>query len=136
MNYLMKGNFIPLIKEAVRKSTLATLKTVLLFHGIFKKIISLPVIFYRKFISHLKITPSCRFTPSCSKYALDALEEWGVIIGISLTLWRIIRCNPFSKGGYDPVPKNKLKEKLKSNLKIINETEKEKKKKRKYPPEE
>lgn len=64
--------------------------------------------FYRKFISPLK-KPCCRFTPSCSQYALDAVREWGVFFGISLAIWRILRCNPFSAGGYDPVPKNPLK---------------------------
>lgn len=64
--------------------------------------------FYRRFISPLK-KPSCRFTPSCSQYALDAVREWGVLFGISLAIWRILRCNPFSAGGYDPVPKNPLK---------------------------
>ena len=64
--------------------------------------------FYRKFISPLK-KPCCRFTPSCSQYALDAVREWGVCFGISLAIWRILRCNPFSAGGYDPVPKNPFK---------------------------
>ena len=64
--------------------------------------------FYRKFISPLK-KPCCRFTPSCSQYAIDAVREWGVFFGISLAIWRILRCNPFSAGGYDPVPKNPFK---------------------------
>ena len=62
--------------------------------------------FYRKFISPLK-KPCCRFTPTCSQYALEAFDEWGLIIGLLLTVWRILRCNPFCKGGYDPVPKRK-----------------------------
>lgn len=64
--------------------------------------------FYRRFISPLK-KPCCRFTPSCSQYAIDAVREWGVCFGISLAIWRILRCNPFSAGGYDPVPKNPFK---------------------------
>ena len=64
--------------------------------------------FYRKFISPLK-KPCCRFTPTCSQYALDAVREWGVLFGISLAIWRILRCNPFSAGGKDPVPKNPFK---------------------------
>ena len=64
--------------------------------------------FYRRFISPLK-KPSCRFTPSCSQYAIDAVREWGVLFGISLAIWRILRCNPFSAGGYDPVPENPFK---------------------------
>lgn len=45
----------------------------------------------------------CRFTPSCSQYTYDAIEKYGVIHGSIQGLWRILRCNPFSKGGYDPV---------------------------------
>lgn len=62
---------------------------------------------YQKYLSPLKGQPCCRFTPSCSEYAVQALTEWGVIIGLILALWRIIRCNPYSKGGYDPVPRRK-----------------------------
>ena len=62
---------------------------------------------YQKYLSPLKGGGSCRFTPTCSAYAIDALTEWGLIVGILLTVWRILRCNPFSRGGYDPVPKRK-----------------------------
>ena len=58
---------------------------------------------YRKFISPLK-PPCCRFTPTCSAYALEAFKKRGFFVGFILTIWRILRCNPFSKGGYDPVP--------------------------------
>ncbi|MBP3387062.1 MAG: membrane protein insertion efficiency factor YidD [Clostridia bacterium] len=58
---------------------------------------------YRKFISPLK-KPSCRFTPTCSQYALEAFREHGAIYGLFLTCDRILRCNPYSLGGYDPVP--------------------------------
>ncbi|MGM9652332.1 MAG: membrane protein insertion efficiency factor YidD [Eubacteriales bacterium] len=64
----------------------------------------LPIRFYRRFISPLK-PPCCRFTPTCSQYAVDAVREWGILIGFALSLWRVLRCNPFSRGGYDPVPK-------------------------------
>lgn len=69
----------------------------------------LPVKLYRRYLSPLKITPSCRFTPSCSQYAIDAVREWGIAVGTVLALFRLIRCNPFSKGGYDPVPNNFFK---------------------------
>ncbi|MBQ5747067.1 MAG: membrane protein insertion efficiency factor YidD [Clostridia bacterium] len=58
---------------------------------------------YRKFISPL-FPPCCRFTPTCSQYAIEAFEKHGAFKGLFLTLWRILRCNPFCKGGYDPVP--------------------------------
>jgi putative membrane protein insertion efficiency factor len=58
--------------------------------------------FYRKFISPL-FPPCCRFSPTCSKYGLEAVERFGTK-GILLAIWRIFRCNPFCKGGYDPVP--------------------------------
>ncbi len=51
----------------------------------------------------------CKFIPSCSTYAIDALNEYGVIKGGFLSIKRIIRCNPFSKGGYDPVKKRRKK---------------------------
>lgn len=59
--------------------------------------------FYRKFISPFK-KPCCRFTPTCSEYAVEAFEKYGVIKGLYLSVKRILRCNPFCKGGYDPVP--------------------------------
>lgn len=65
---------------------------------------------YQKFISPPK-PPCCRFSPTCSQYAIEAFREWGFICGLGLTVWRIIRCNPFGRGGYDPVPKRKRKNK-------------------------
>lgn len=44
----------------------------------------------------------CRFTPSCSQYSIDAINKYGPIVGLIKTSWRILRCNPFNKGGYDP----------------------------------
>ena len=59
--------------------------------------------FYQKFISPMK-KPCCIYYRSCSKYAYEAYEKYGFFKGTYLTVWRILRCNPFSKGGYDPVP--------------------------------
>ena len=59
--------------------------------------------FYRKAISPCR-PPCCRFTPTCSQYALEAIEKYGALKGGLLSLWRVLRCNPFCKGGYDPVP--------------------------------
>ena len=63
---------------------------------------------YRKFISPLK-PPCCRFTPTCSAYALEAFQKRGFFAGLILTVWRILRCNPFGRGGYDPVPERGFK---------------------------
>lgn len=60
--------------------------------------------FYKKYLSPLKGHATCVYTPTCSTYAIEALEKYGVIKGGLLAIWRILRCNPFSKGGYDPVP--------------------------------
>ena len=59
---------------------------------------------YRKYLSPLKGRPCCRFYPSCSQYAIDAFSEWGALRGLGLSVWRILRCNPFGKFGFDPVP--------------------------------
>ena len=59
---------------------------------------------YQKFISPLKRSPTCRFTPTCSAYAIEAFQKRGFFVGSILTAWRLLRCNPFCKGGYDPVP--------------------------------
>lgn len=60
--------------------------------------------FYRRYMSGMKGHPTCKYFPTCSQYAIEALEKYGVIKGGLLAVWRILRCNPFSKGGYDPVP--------------------------------
>ena len=58
---------------------------------------------YRKYLSPLKST-RCPYFPTCSEYGLEAVEKYGVFNGGMLALWRILICNHFSKGGYDPVP--------------------------------
>lgn len=59
--------------------------------------------FYRRSISP-GLPPACRFFPTCSEYALEAIERYGALKGGWMAFWRILRCNPFSRGGYDPVP--------------------------------
>ena len=61
---------------------------------------------YQRYISPLK-RPCCRFTPTCSEYAVEAYRTRGFFVGTVLTVWRLLRCNPFCKGGYDPVPPKK-----------------------------
>lgn len=68
-----------------------------------KKLFIFLIKFYRKYLSPLKTT-KCPYCPTCSTYGLQAVEKYGAIKGGGLALWRIIRCNPFSHGGYDPVP--------------------------------
>ncbi|MBR5708379.1 MAG: membrane protein insertion efficiency factor YidD [Oscillospiraceae bacterium] len=68
-----------------------------------KKLLTRLVLFYRKNISPLR-PPCCRFIPTCSEYALEALEKYGALKGSWLALRRFLKCHPFHKGGYDPVP--------------------------------
>ena len=69
-----------------------------------KHLACLLIRFYRKFISPIK-PPCCRFTPSCSAYALEAFTYRGFFVGSLLSVWRILRCQPFGGVGYDPVPR-------------------------------
>jgi len=59
--------------------------------------------FYKRSISP-GLPPACRYTPTCSEYAMEAIEQRGVIVGGLLATKRVLSCNPFSRGGYDPVP--------------------------------
>ena len=69
-----------------------------------KKICIKMIRFYQKYISPLKPYGMCKYYPTCSNYAIEAYQKYGFFKGTALTVWRILRCNPFSKGGYDPVP--------------------------------
>ena len=68
-----------------------------------KKTVIFFIKLYKKYISPYKGT-KCPYYPSCSDYGIEAFSKYGIIIGGSMTLFRIFRCNPFSKGGVDPVP--------------------------------
>ncbi|OGD66259.1 membrane protein insertion efficiency factor YidD [Candidatus Berkelbacteria bacterium RIFCSPHIGHO2_12_FULL_36_9] len=75
-----------------------------------KKIILLFIKFYQRtisldhgFLSKLFPYGYCRYKPTCSNYTYQAVEKYGVIKGITIGIWRILRCNPLSKGGWDPV---------------------------------
>jgi putative membrane protein insertion efficiency factor len=68
-----------------------------------RKLVVLPIRFYRRFLSPL-LPASCRFSPTCSTYAQDAIETHGLLRGGWLAGRRILRCHPFGGGGYDPVP--------------------------------
>ncbi len=58
---------------------------------------------YKRLVSPM-LPPACRYVPSCSEYAMEAVERHGAIRGSALAAWRLMRCHPFAKGGYDPVP--------------------------------
>ncbi len=82
-----------------------------LFKGVKKGFIFLlliPVYLYQYVISPV-LQPSCRFVPSCSQYAVEALKIHGPLKGLWLATWRILRCNPWGGHGYDPVPPGKNK---------------------------
>lgn len=70
---------------------------------VLRRIYCAPIVFYRRHISP-HFPPVCRYRPSCSAYALGAIERFGIVRGTWLGTLRILRCNPFSKGGWDPVP--------------------------------
>jgi len=67
-----------------------------------KKIFVSLIKVYQKILSPL-FPPSCRFYPTCSEYSAQAITKHGVLKGLIKSIWRILRCNPFSKGGYDPI---------------------------------
>lgn len=79
-NYLRKNVFKPYVKIACMRL----------------------ILFYQKRLS--KGVGSCRYKPTCSQYTMECIHNYGVILGILLGCWRILRCNPLSKGGYDPAP--------------------------------
>lgn len=68
-----------------------------------RRMVMLPIRGYQKFISP-GLPPSCRFTPSCSQYALEAVAKYGALKGSWLAARRLVRCHPFNPGGYDPIP--------------------------------
>ena len=78
-----------------------------------KRLLIALVKFYRRYISPLK-PPCCRFIPTCSEYALEAYRVHGFFVGTALSLWRLLRCNPFGKGGYDPVPPKRKRKHIKA----------------------
>ncbi|MFI3330490.1 MAG: membrane protein insertion efficiency factor YidD [Rikenellaceae bacterium] len=79
---------------------------------VFKKITIFPFLlllfFYRNCISPF-LPNACRFTPTCSRYAIEAFQKRGLFVGFYLTVWRILRCNPWGGHGYDPVPESRRK---------------------------
>ncbi len=79
------------------------MKPLRLINRLLAWLLTLPVIFYRRCISPMK-PPTCRFTPTCSEYAIQALRKHGPFRGSWLAVRRILRCHPWGGSGYDPVP--------------------------------
>ncbi len=71
-----------------------------------KKVLIFLVRFYQQALSPYK-KPCCKYVPTCSNYAIQAIERFGAVKGSFLAIYRILRCNPFSRGGFDPVPEKK-----------------------------
>lgn len=71
------------------------------------RIVQAPIVLYQRLVSPA-LPRRCRFEPTCSSYAVQALRQFGILRGLVLATWRILRCNPFNHGGYDPVEDQRL----------------------------
>ncbi len=71
------------------------------------RVVQAPIVLYRRVISPA-LPRRCKYEPTCSAYAVQALGEFGILRGLVLATWRVLRCNPFSHGGYDPVDAQRL----------------------------
>ncbi len=71
------------------------------------RVVQAPLLVYRRVISPA-LPRRCKYEPTCSSYAVAALQEFGILRGLVLAVWRVLRCNPFSHGGYDPVEAQRL----------------------------
>ena len=74
---------------------------------ILRRIAIAPFVFWRRVISPL-IPSRCKYEPSCSRYAAQAVMRYGILRGLVLAAWRLLRCNPWSHGGYDPVEAQRI----------------------------
>lgn len=72
-------------------------------HQLLSRLLIAPIRFYQRFISPM-LPPACRFTPTCSQYAVEAIQKHGPLKGLYLAVRRILRCHPWGGSGYDPVP--------------------------------
>jgi putative membrane protein insertion efficiency factor len=72
-----------------------------------RRVAIFPIALWRAFVSPL-VAPRCKYEPSCSAYAIDAISQFGILRGVVLAGWRILRCNPWSHGGHDPVEHQRL----------------------------
>jgi putative membrane protein insertion efficiency factor len=74
---------------------------------VLRRVMTAPIRLYQRLISP-SIAPRCKYEPSCSRYAVQAIERYGILRGSVLAAWRLLRCNPWSHGGYDPVEHQRL----------------------------
>jgi putative membrane protein insertion efficiency factor len=72
-----------------------------------RRVVIAPIAFYRRFVSP-GLPRRCKYEPTCSAYAQQAIERYGILRGLALAAWRLLRCNPWSHGGYDPVDAQRL----------------------------
>jgi putative membrane protein insertion efficiency factor len=72
-----------------------------------RAVVLAPVVAYQRLISPA-LPRRCKYEPTCSRYAVQAVREYGILRGLVLALWRLLRCNPWSHGGYDPVEAQRL----------------------------
>ena len=68
-----------------------------------RRVLIAPIRFYQRWLSPMKRHSSCRYLPTCSAYAIEAIEKRGPLVGVAKAVWRVLRCNPLFRGGYDPV---------------------------------
>ena len=74
---------------------------------IVRTVVLAPIVIYRRVLSPA-LPQRCKYEPTCSRYAVDAIGEYGILRGLVLGMWRLLRCNPWSHGGYDPVEDQRL----------------------------
>lgn len=72
-----------------------------------RAVVVAPIAVYRRVLSPA-LPPRCKYEPTCSRYAVEAITEYGILRGLVLAVWRLLRCNPWSDGGYDPVEAQRL----------------------------
>ncbi|ADI13508.1 membrane protein insertion efficiency factor YidD [Truepera radiovictrix] len=77
-----------------------------------QRLVLAPITFYQRYVSPLKPSPSCRFSPTCSRYTAEAVRVHGVLRGLLLGARRLLKCHPFHPGGFDPVPPARPSEEL------------------------